>query len=435
MDSLDMLLGLDIEDEEKTRQMAEALRGRQRAADFFTGVQTPHVGGMAELEQAAIPREAQQIGGLRKALAERQHRKMLQDERISADVEAATLANRRQLARDEELNRMTLARDAEQQGYKSGQKAMEEGYEESEVWINPKTNKEFRARPMNGRMVIEGTEIPLPNGFVKKSDYDTAQRAKTSSTMDGVYGRRIVEDETGALHTVANTRDGRLVELTPEGPIPLTENAMEWEEPISQNQKAQQMLKLEQNMEPIQQITRAIDNIDDMLIPYARKGLKPEQIPGLGWLEKMPFVGAPLRGVQDLVSTGDTPLESAPQGTVNAAIKGLTSIIARNLAGLAQTKIELQKIEQQSGTDALTDPAVFAEFLDRIKSAVEQDLMRVRSTVHKSTYREFQENLAAGSEEFGEPLPNPFEHRFRRINWGQTGVASDGWGRAEQETP
>lgn len=67
MDDISALLGLGVEDDQKTRMLADSLRGRKDAADRFALSTIGNIAGGAQSEQKAVQMGAQQAGGLRKA--------------------------------------------------------------------------------------------------------------------------------------------------------------------------------------------------------------------------------------------------------------------------------------------------------------------------------------------------------------------------------
>ncbi len=71
-DPIAAMLGLEIDDEEKTRALADSLRGRKRAADFFSVSTINPIAKGAQAEAGDVMASAEEVGGLRKALAERE---------------------------------------------------------------------------------------------------------------------------------------------------------------------------------------------------------------------------------------------------------------------------------------------------------------------------------------------------------------------------
>ena len=74
MDEISALFGLDVADDEKQRMLADSLRGRKRAADFFAATTVPQIAQMAQQEQANVLDSAKQAGVLRRALEDRRSR-------------------------------------------------------------------------------------------------------------------------------------------------------------------------------------------------------------------------------------------------------------------------------------------------------------------------------------------------------------------------
>jgi hypothetical protein len=67
MDDISAMLGLGIDDAQKTQMLADSLRGRKDAADRFALSTIGNIAGGAQGEQKAIMAGAAQAGGLRKA--------------------------------------------------------------------------------------------------------------------------------------------------------------------------------------------------------------------------------------------------------------------------------------------------------------------------------------------------------------------------------
>jgi len=100
MSDIDALLGLGISDEDQLRAMADRLRGRERAADFFALSTVEPIQQAAAGEQKRITDAAGQAGVLKKALADR--------EALTARNEANILSREREGAADRK-NRLDYA--------------------------------------------------------------------------------------------------------------------------------------------------------------------------------------------------------------------------------------------------------------------------------------------------------------------------------------
>lgn len=73
-DQYAMMMGLDLTDEERMRLMADSLRGKQQAADFFSLSTVPTISTAANQRVEDLQENAKQVGVLKKALEERQSR-------------------------------------------------------------------------------------------------------------------------------------------------------------------------------------------------------------------------------------------------------------------------------------------------------------------------------------------------------------------------
>jgi hypothetical protein len=69
MASIEALLGLEIDDEEKTRALAERLRNRQQAAEFFGMSTVAPIAKGAQAEVSSVQDAAETAGGLRQSMA------------------------------------------------------------------------------------------------------------------------------------------------------------------------------------------------------------------------------------------------------------------------------------------------------------------------------------------------------------------------------
>lgn len=74
MSDIDALMGLGISEEEQLKMLADSLRGRQRAADFFALSSVEPISRAAEGEQKRVTTSAAQAGLLNKALREERGR-------------------------------------------------------------------------------------------------------------------------------------------------------------------------------------------------------------------------------------------------------------------------------------------------------------------------------------------------------------------------
>ena len=104
------MLGLELDDEQKMRELAQQLRGQRGAADMFAISTVPQIAEGAASEQARVADQVEQVGGLRRALAQRQ----AQQEEGRLDRENRGELQRLRLAEQAEQNRLQRAADAAQ---------------------------------------------------------------------------------------------------------------------------------------------------------------------------------------------------------------------------------------------------------------------------------------------------------------------------------
>ncbi len=111
MDPIAALLGLGIENPDQTQALADRLRGRQRAADFFSLSTVDPIARGAQAEQATILESAKTAGGLRKAMAER----AAQDERARLQRENTTALQASRIGASDEQSRLQREQAAQLQ--------------------------------------------------------------------------------------------------------------------------------------------------------------------------------------------------------------------------------------------------------------------------------------------------------------------------------
>jgi hypothetical protein len=99
--NIDALMGMGISDEEQQRMLADRLRGRQQAADFFSLSTVAPISQAAQAEQKRITSAAQEAGVLKKAMEAQQAQDARQAAQIAATEREGGLnrANRLEAAR------------------------------------------------------------------------------------------------------------------------------------------------------------------------------------------------------------------------------------------------------------------------------------------------------------------------------------------------
>lgn len=312
-DQYEMLMGLGLDDDEKIKVLADSLRGKQRAADFFALSTVPTINSAANQRVEDLQSNAERVGVLKNALADRQSREQQQ-----------------------ELDRQNRLEESDR-GYGSGRLK----------YVQP-----MRDADGNVRMV----------GYI----------------------------------------NGKPVDVTPEGYTP---------KPMTESQSGSLMERADARLAPTLKLTGAVEELDDLLEDYA--GGDPRKVPGLTFSEKLPIVGGAVRLGKDVFSgTGES-------GNMNSAVRGVINTIIRNQAGLTQTITELKNVREQTGMDPMTDPQVFLLNLPRIKTALENDLQRMRKTMAPAVVEQIESEYAAVGEQ------SPFGHVFRRHKWDQPEGSTD----------
>lgn len=100
-------LMMPVDDDERMRALARSLRGRQVAADFFSGSTIPELQKMAQGEQQYIQDVAERQGGLREALQRRKQDQAQHDAYIG--IQRDNLQQRKDEAKEYNALRLSLA--------------------------------------------------------------------------------------------------------------------------------------------------------------------------------------------------------------------------------------------------------------------------------------------------------------------------------------
>ena len=296
MADINALMGLGITDEEQLRELADQLRGRQRAADFFSATTVPSIRGAANREQEFVADAAKQAGVLKRALEDRKSR-----EQTASQYQGSGL---------------------------------------------PKYMESYRNNA---------------TGEVHK--------------IGMVPGTGLFNFTTGQpMETLAG--------YTPD---PMSEKGMQGAMSTAMG-RAEDYFKLDQS----------ITEIVDMLGNYQRAGVKPEDIPGMTWLQKNRWTGGPARMVNDVVTGKSEASDNY------ATLRGLMNQMNRALAGLTQTKTELGNIEAEAGLDLWSDPRVFVQYLPKLQRLLQKGKRLEYAAMSKS----MQQQLERSYGELG--MPNPY---------------------------
>lgn len=180
-DPIAALLGLEIDDEEKTRALADTLRGRKRAADFFSLSTVDPIARGAQAEAGDVLASAKTAGSLRQTMANREQQQRLQDERLEAARQAATLADQRSEAAKVAAEDRARARLIEDREYETGQKRYGELGETPETWVDPKTGRTRNIQFRDGEWIDVDSLLPAnTSGMIPIDEYDAPAQLATS---------------------------------------------------------------------------------------------------------------------------------------------------------------------------------------------------------------------------------------------------------------
>lgn len=111
MDDISAMLGLDIDDAQKTRMLANSLRDRKDAADRFALSTISNISGGAQGEQASIMAGAEQGGRLRKSLQDREQQaeQARLTRSLSAEQGGLDRASRERIAANRDASALGIA--------------------------------------------------------------------------------------------------------------------------------------------------------------------------------------------------------------------------------------------------------------------------------------------------------------------------------------
>ena len=222
MDSIAAMLGLGLEDDQKAKLLADQLRGRKEAADFFGVTTVPTISAGAQAEGKDIMDAATRGGVLVNARKQREAADQLQEDRFGEAERVRALQRTLALEDEKRLRRQALADEARLRQQKLGdaedtqyEKDIREDYT---TFVNPDDPSDrVTARIQGGEWI---NESGLPVGFnlsgkMPIDDYDklqsTANRksalpyAMTGNKKWGSSKERGEATEAGEKANVLNT--------------------------------------------------------------------------------------------------------------------------------------------------------------------------------------------------------------------------------------
>ena len=202
MDPISAMLGLDIDDEEKTRALAERLRGRKSAADFFSLSTVKPISRMAIAEQGDVLDSAKTAGGLRRARAARDAAAQLQQDSLAARVTAADVKEgRRQAA-------LTAKQDYDAD-LLGKQRSYDEGMADYDTYINPDDQATINVRQQGGGLVDSLGAPADISGMMPIGDYDAPAAAlglkPPAKAQSNYFEAGNLLKQIGGINDVANS--------------------------------------------------------------------------------------------------------------------------------------------------------------------------------------------------------------------------------------
>jgi hypothetical protein len=354
VDSISALMSPATE-EEQLKALADGLRGRKQAADFFALSTIAPLQQMAQGQQTEIQEAAKAQGGLRKALADRQSREMREATRQN-------LAER-QFQYQQEEDEYQKGIDVEQRKY------------------DRKQNRLKRALELRG-----GSAAP-------------EKRSVTDVTL--------VEGLNGEPTRIGLVNDEAYYDLGTNQPITAEDlsKMTPWTQ-LTENKKASLLEKFGERMDAVIEINTSVEQLDRILQGYADKGQDFTKIPGFGRFEKDPgIIGSTTRFIEDMGS------EKSEASNNAAAVRAIMNAIGVTRAGMAQTKSEIDRIFEELGVKVLSDPTTFMKFYPRLKEKIELDLQNIRASTDKTVLKEYDDRFPGRL--------NQSQRKFRRFDWEQ----------------
>jgi uncharacterized protein YlxW (UPF0749 family) len=355
VDSINALMSPATE-EEQLKALAEGLRGRRQAADFFALSTIAPLQQMAQGQQAEVLDAAKQQGVLRKALADRQSRE-------SREATRQNLAER-QFEYLQEQDEYEKGIDAEQRKYDRKQNRLKRALE---IRKGSSGDTPVKRKVTNVELVEGPDGQPVRIGLVNDDHYENLGN-KTSLTAE------------------------ELAKMTKWGQL-------------TENKKAALLENFGSRMDKVIELNTSVEQLDRILQDYADKGTDFSKIPGFGRLEKEPgMIGGISRFIEDLGS------EKSEASNNAAAVRAIMNSIGVARAGLAQTKTEIERIYKELGVDIFSDETTFMKYYPRLKEKIEADLQNIRASTDQGILRDYDARYSGG-------VDNPSMKTFRRFDW------------------
>jgi hypothetical protein len=239
--------------------------------------------------------------------------------------------------------------------------------------------------------------------------------------------RTMYDPETRQFYNVGS-RQGVMVNLATQEVIP-KELAMRLIErrPLSQGQEDKLIQSYTDRIAPLMETARSIHTIEELLKPYAEKGVPVSEIPAMGTAERIPVLGKALRLAGDVWATGDTKAEQAPYGTMWSAVQKMINAIKHERIGSQQTKIEIKNITDELGRGALDHPDVFIAAFDRIKDILVRNAQMQIAEVDPRIMQQMEMRYAdIGAQN---PLTDPELWQFEKLEFPESkNIISKLWG-------
>lgn len=232
-----------------------------------------------------------------------------------------------------------------------------------------------------------------------QDNYEATALAKTSAAQklaavkaDDRSLATYIDAQTGETFTVGNAANGRSYVMDAEG----NETAIDMSTLVPQSeyiarQKAQTtadkaaryggltsaalqtgLKEYRKKVDTLSPIVQGVNNLNEMLagLPDANK-----DIPGIGVIEGgSGSTASAVRYAKDILG-GDSTAQK-----INAAWTQTIAPLIREQAGLAQTKIELDRVEKIYGADWLSDEDVFRTQYPQIMKRLQEDLQTMEGT-------------------------------------------------------
>lgn len=177
MDPISAMLGLQ-KDDESLKALADGLRGRQKAADFFALTTVPQIARGAQNEQALVADAATRAGSLADSRRGREHGESMQQARFTENERVRSLERALALEDERRKREQTLA-DRADENYQSDITA------EFTTFVDPGDPTKTITARMQGGEWITPTGAPVPLGAMSGM-----MPLDTFSTLNPDYNKR-----------------------------------------------------------------------------------------------------------------------------------------------------------------------------------------------------------------------------------------------------